>query len=137
MRSVPTFATLVLAVSALAPVRADAPGPGGGGKRTAAISGEQIYRNVCQSCHMADARGATGAAAIPALANNPNLASADYPIAMVTNGRGAMPWFTDMLTPAQIAAVIGYVRTNFGNDYREPVTTAEVAAAAGPPPTEH
>lgn len=132
MRSILTFAAAALAATS---VLADEPGPGGG-KPSAPVSGEQIYRDVCQSCHMADAKGAVGAAAIPALANNRNLASADYPIIMVANGRGAMPWFTDMLSPAQIAAVVGYIRTHFGNNYRKPVTAAEVAAAAGPPPNE-
>jgi mono/diheme cytochrome c family protein len=32
------------------------------------------------------------------------------------------------LTEAQIAAVINYVRTHFGNRYPDPITAAEVAA---------
>jgi mono/diheme cytochrome c family protein len=97
------------------------------------VTGEQVYRLVCQACHMADAKGGTGAGAIPALANNPRLSVAAYPITMVVKGRGAMPWFTDTLSPAQIAAVVGYVRTNFGNRYTAPVTAADVARLAPPP----
>jgi mono/diheme cytochrome c family protein len=32
------------------------------------------------------------------------------------------------LTDEQIAAVINYVRTNFGNHYNDPITAAEVTA---------
>ena len=45
--------------------------------------GEAVYRNVCQGCHMADAKGATGAGSYPALAANPRLAEAGYVVAMV------------------------------------------------------
>ena len=91
-----------------------------------ADEGKQVYEQICQACHMADARGGGGAgAAIPALANNPKLADKDYPITLLLKGRGGMPWFTDMLTPAQMAAVVTYVRSHF-NDYPDPVTVEDV-----------
>lgn len=93
-----------------------------------ASGGEQIYRQICQACHMPDARGSSGAANVPALARNPKLADASYPITMVLKGRGAMPWFADTLKPEQVAEIVGYVRTHFGNDYPEPVTAADVKA---------
>jgi mono/diheme cytochrome c family protein len=68
---------------------------------------------------------------IPALAKNPKLAEAGYPIGMVLQGRGAMPALTDLLSPAQIAGVVSYVRTHFGNNYRKPVTEAEVKLMMG------
>ena len=37
-----------------------------------------------------------------------------------------MPPLTDMLAPAQIAAVVTYVRTHFGNNYPAPVTAEDV-----------
>ena len=40
--------------------------------------GEAVYGGVCQGCHMADAKGATGAGMYPALASNAKLASAGY-----------------------------------------------------------
>src|SRR6187399_2263518 len=40
--------------------------------------GEAVYRGVCQGCHMADAKGASGAGSYPALAGNSRLASAGY-----------------------------------------------------------
>ena len=43
-------------------------------------------------------------------------------------------WLTDILSPAQIAAVVGCVRTHFGNDYRDPVTAEQVSKLSGTPP---
>jgi mono/diheme cytochrome c family protein len=123
----PSWVGIALVLLAGPVAAQDNPGGGGSGAKTAQ-GGEQIYRQICQACHMPDARGATGAAVIPALARNPKLADAAYPITMVLKGRGAMPWFAGALKPAQVAAVVGYVRTHFGNDYPEPVTEADVVA---------
>ena len=97
------------------------------------VTGEQVYGQVCQACHMADAQGGTGAGTIPALAKNPKLAGAAYPIMVVTGGKGAMPGFVGTLSNAQMAEVITYVRTHFGNSYAKPVTEADVAKIAKPP----
>ena len=113
-------------------VPAFAQGDTGGGvsrTQTAAASGEQLYRATCAGCHMLDGKGGTGAATIPALAGNPRLAAAAYPIQIVLTGRGAMPSFTTYFKPAQMAAGITYVRTSFGNSYAAPVTEAEVTEA--------
>jgi mono/diheme cytochrome c family protein len=40
-----------------------------------------------------------------------------------------------VLTPAQIAAVVTYVRTHFGNDFAAPVTEQDVKQLAQAPPT--
>ena len=101
-----------------------------------ALSGEQVYQQVCQACHMANAKGAVGAGRIAALAGNPNLKYPEYPIAIVTGGKGAMPWFRGQLSDQEIAAVITYVRTHFGNTYKAPVTAAQVAASGVPAPHE-
>lgn len=103
----------------------DRPGPGGGG---AAVSdeGREVFEQICAACHMADAKGGgTDGARVPALAGNKNLANKDYPIILLLKGRGGMPWFTDILTKQQIAAVITYVRGHF-NDYQDPVTVADI-----------
>ena len=97
--------------------------------------GEDLYRAICQGCHMPDARGARGAGTYPPLANNPRLQSAAYALSIVANGQKAMPWFGGPLTDAQIAAVVGYVRTHFGNHYTSPVTAADVRAVRRPAPT--
>ena len=120
------FGSALLAVAAIAGRSAHADEPGPGGTRVPVpVTGEQVYTSVFQSCHMADAKGATGAATIPALAGNPALAAPEYPIMMIATGRGAMPSLTDTLGPAQIAAVVTYIRTHFGNHYAKPVTEAD------------
>jgi mono/diheme cytochrome c family protein len=100
-----------------------------------AANGAAIYQHVCQGCHMPGGKGAIGAAAFPALAHNAKLAASGYPVYMVLNGNGAMPWFNGALSDAQIADVVNYVRTHFGNDYKDAVTPADVAAVRGPVPT--
>jgi mono/diheme cytochrome c family protein len=100
-----------------------------------AANGAAIYQHVCQGCHMPGGKGAVGAASFPALAHNAKLATSGYPIYMVLNGNGAMPWFNGALSDTQIADVINYVRTHFGNDYKDPVAPSDVAAVRGPAPT--
>lgn len=130
-------AAVLIAAPALAPAPALADEPGVGGYAPKPpVTGEEVYKQVCASCHMVDGKGGAGAAAIPALAKNPKLAAPAYPIVMVAKGRGAMPWFSDMLKPAQIAGVVTYIRTNFGNSYTAPVTEADVVKLSGPPPVD-
>lgn len=92
-------------------------------------TGEGIYNAVCASCHMPKGEGAVGAGAYPALANNENLSGADYPIYLVVHGMGAMPPLGTVLDDQQIAEVVNYIRTNFGNDYPEDPATAEMVEA--------
>ena len=126
---------IILAAVLLAAFPAAAQDTSGGVVRVQKpVTGEQVYGAVCQACHMADAKGGTGAGTIPALASNPKLAGAAYPIMVVTGGKGAMPGFTGMLSNAQMAEAITYVRTHFGNAYAKPVTEADVAKVAKPPP---
>ena len=96
-------------------------------KPAAPDPGAIVYQEVCQACHMANAKGAEGAGKITGLANNSNLESADYPITVVTGGKGGMPWFRGQLTDQQIADGINYVRSHFGNRYRDKITAADVA----------
>lgn len=127
---------LVPAVAAIAQTVGDSATAGQVERRASADSGAQVYRQICQGCHMANGEGGRGAGVFPALANNPRLAASAYPITMVVRGRGGMPSFADLLTPDQTAAVVGYVRTHFGNAYPEPVTAAEVRRLAGGPGSE-
>jgi mono/diheme cytochrome c family protein len=101
--------------------------------------GRQIYDHTCQGCHMANAGGADGGGRYPALMKNPALGSRKYMALTILMGRRNMPAFGAkyatgfggppvILTEAQIAAVINYVRTNFGNHYKDPITAAEVVA---------
>jgi mono/diheme cytochrome c family protein len=103
------------------------------------MDGRQIYERICQGCHMADGAGAVGAGHYPALAKDPTLVSRQYMALTLLMGRRNMPAFGEkhaigfggppvMLSDAQIAAVINYVRTNFGNHYTDSISAAEVDA---------
>jgi mono/diheme cytochrome c family protein len=91
--------------------------------------GEVIYRTVCQGCHMATAQGAVGAGAYPALAADAKLVEAEYPVLVVVNGSKGMPPFGALLDDEQVAAVVNYVRTHFGNSYPDSVSPEDVKAA--------
>lgn len=122
----------VIAMPALAQVPQGGDSAGSSANTTAKpVTGEQVYQQVCQACHMADGKGGVGAGHIPALAKNPKLEEPGYPIGMIVQGRGAMPPLTDLLTPAQVAAVVTYVRSHFGNHYRGAVKEDDVKAMLG------
>ena len=99
--------------------------------------GHQIYEAICQGCHMSAAQGAVGAGHFPALAKDATLASRQYMAITLLMGRRNMPAFgakhaigfggpPATLTEEQIAAVINYVRSHFGNHYTDLITAAEV-----------
>jgi mono/diheme cytochrome c family protein len=107
---------------------------GGGGQRPPVPkTGEEVYVMVCQGCHMRGGVGAEGAAKYPALANNPRMGTSAYVISIVEKGRGGMPGFYRM-SPQQVAAVVNYLRTHFGNSYPQPVTADDVRPFAKPGP---
>ena len=91
-------------------------------------TGEQLYMRVCAACHMPDAEGAEGAGFYPALAGNPRLGSGTYPVYVVMNGMNGMPPLGELMTDEQVADVVNYVRTHFGNDYQDAVLPADVSA---------
>jgi len=91
-------------------------------------TGEQLFANICRGCHMADAKGATGAGTYPSLAGDSNLQSSGYPVGIVVNGQRGMPAFGEVMSDDQVAAVVNYVRTHFGNNYQDAVTTDDVRA---------
>jgi mono/diheme cytochrome c family protein len=99
--------------------------------------GRAIYEHICRACHMADAGGAVGAGHYPALAKNPALISREYMVLTILMGRRNMPAFGVKhaigfggpplaLSDAQVAAVVNYVRSNFGNHYKDATSAAEV-----------
>ena len=90
--------------------------------------GEALYGAICAGCHMPGGVGAKGAGAYPALAANANLASAKYITYNVVHGRRGMPLFGGSLDDEQVAAVVNYVRTHFGNHYTDVVTPEDVHA---------
>ena len=77
---------------------------------------------------MSDGKGATGAGTYPSLAGNKNLEASGYPVEIVVSGQREMPPFGSMMSNDQVAAVVNYLRTHFGNDYRDAVTADDVKA---------
>jgi mono/diheme cytochrome c family protein len=106
-------------------------------------AGADTYGHICQGCHMADARGAIGAGRYPKLAGDPALVSWQFVALTVLNGRNGMPalgtppgqaseFGAVHLSDARIAEVVNYVRSHFGNKWRDKVTAMQVAALPHP-----
>jgi mono/diheme cytochrome c family protein len=91
--------------------------------------GEKLYRRICAGCHMPDAKGAKGAGFYPALAGNEKLAAGGYPTYIVLHGLNGMPAVGRLMSDQQVADVVNYVRTHFGNKYKDAVTVADVKSA--------
>ncbi|MFM0224296.1 c-type cytochrome [Paraburkholderia dipogonis] len=96
------------------------------GYRFTEESGEALYNATCAGCHMPDGKGAQGAGHYPALADNPAVEAAPYVIVNVLRGRKAMPSFGDAMNDDQVAAVVNYTRTHFGNRFAGTVTPSQV-----------
>jgi mono/diheme cytochrome c family protein len=97
------------------------------GPRFIQSDGAALYRATCQGCHMPDGEGAKGAGMYPALAGNPQVATGAYVADVVLQGRNGMPGFGDHMSNDQVAAVVNYVRTNFGNHAIDPLSGADIA----------
>ena len=80
-------------------------------------AGREVYRNVCQACHQPDGRGQEKLAA--SLIGSPLvLGPAEVPARILLNGKegpvGLMPPVGQVFTDAQIAAVLTYIRREWG-----------------------
>lgn len=126
-------AAAIIGMAAVGGARADTAQDMGAGamNRSAPYNfqgGEAVFKNICQGCHMANAQGAVGAGMYPALAKNAKLEVAGYPVAVIVHGQKAMPSFGGLLSDQQIADVVNYVRTHFGNNYKDKVKPEDVKA---------
>jgi mono/diheme cytochrome c family protein len=134
---------LALCLAAFAASGADAPGAAPASARvinpnvdvpeftsfSSETDGKKLFESICQGCHMPDAKGAKGAGMYPALAGNPKLIAPAYAEYVVLNGLRGMPDIGKHLTDAQVAAVVNYVITHFGNASSAQTTAEEVKAA--------
>src|ERR1700722_14349502 len=91
--------------------------------------GADLFRNICAGCHQPDAKGAVGAGSYPSLADDENLDSPDFRLSVLLGGLKGMPPVGDMMRDAQVADVVNYVRTHFGNSYSAAVSAEAVSAA--------
>ena len=109
----------------------------------AGADGEAVYSHICQGCHMPGGQGAVGAGHYPKLAGDPALVSWQYVATTVLGGRNGMPSFgtrangeaifgAATLSDQEVADVVNYVRSHFGNTYKEKVTVSQVAGLPHP-----
>jgi mono/diheme cytochrome c family protein len=91
--------------------------------------GAELFSHVCAACHQPDAKGAVGAGTYPPLADDKKLVSTEFMLDVLLRGRKGMPPLGEMMSDAQVADVVTYVRTHFGNAYPGAVSAADVAAA--------
>jgi mono/diheme cytochrome c family protein/glucose/arabinose dehydrogenase len=93
-------------------------------------AGHEVYRNICQACHQSDGRGQEKLA--PSLIESPlALARDEIPVRILLNGKegtvGLMPPVGATLNDDQVAAVLTYIRREWGNG-GTPVDRATVTA---------
>ncbi|MBS1303222.1 L-sorbosone dehydrogenase [Loktanella sp. SALINAS62] len=89
----------------------------------AALGGPK-FAETCATCHGPNGRGDAGAV----LAENPNLADADFVATTLVHGYGYMPAFGDQLSDNDIAEIGTYIRNSWGNDFGV-LSTADVEEA--------
>jgi len=106
---------LVIVCSLAGTVQAQAPAP---------ADGKTLFAKNCAACHQANGRGIPGA--FPALVASPvAIGPVDAVAEVLLKGRGGMPDFSTSLNDADIAAVLTYARSSWGNR-APPITGAEV-----------
>jgi mono/diheme cytochrome c family protein len=89
-------------------------------------TGQTLFAKNCAACHQADGKGIPGA--FPALAGSSVVTGAADEVAEVLlKGRGGMPDFSGSLDDAEIALVVSYARSSWGNR-APPVSGADIAA---------
>lgn len=104
-----------------------------------AAAGQKVYTTNCSSCHQANGKGQPGV--FPPLAGNATVTGpADKVISIVKNGlsgkitvngttyNGQMPAWKGTLSDGDIASVVTYIRSSWGNK-ASAVTAAQVTAA--------
>ncbi len=102
-------------------------------------AGREIYRNICQNCHQPDGRGQERLA--PSLVGSDLLlAGPDIPVRILLNGKegdvGLMPPLGGVLSDTDVAAVLTYVRREWGQGGTavDPSQVTKLRAATGSRP---
>lgn len=121
------------------PLAVLAPAPG-----SASADGKQLYANACVACHQATGQGLPGV--FPPLADSEWVKGGPKVLAqLVLHGvtgaitvkgqeyQGAMPAFAEQFNDAELAAVLSFIRHEWGNeeDAITPEFVAEARAASG------
>ena len=106
----------------------------------ASSDGAKVYQTNCSSCHQANGQGVPGT--FPPLAGNPVVTGDAAKVIHIvkfgltgkvdvkgTSYNGMMPAWGQQLSNGDIASVITYIRSSWGNS-AGPVTESAVAAVA-------
>ena len=92
------------ALLAVAPARAQGP----------AADGKALFLKNCAACHQATGKGIPGA--FPALAGSKFVTGDHAEVAgVLLKGRGGMPDFSETINDRDLAAILTYVRGEWGN----------------------
>lgn len=111
---------LLITAAALAAVLSSASGA------LAQSDGASLFQQNCSACHQAQGQGVPGA--FPALAGDKFVVGDPKgPAYVVTHGRGGMPNFSEDLDDKQIAAILSFVRSSWGNT--APALSADLVAS--------
>ena len=97
------------------------------------LEGARLYIDNCSGCHQSSGRGVQGV--IPPLAGNPaviapnpgNIIKVVLNGVIAQNNYIAMPEFSSKLTDVEIAELVNYARTSWGNAASADVTVSMVA----------
>jgi mono/diheme cytochrome c family protein len=94
-----------------------------------AADGAKLFAQNCSACHQLTGKGIPGA--FPALDGDVLVQGPPKgPVTVLLNGRGGMPTFKGELSNAQIASVLTYVRSAWGN-HAPAISPAVVAEVRG------
>jgi len=119
-----------VAAQMAAPEKTEAAAPAGGGAQVDKAlfdEGKSLYAQNCAACHQADGKGLPGT--FPALAGSQVVADVNAALKKIVQGGGGMPAFKQ-LSPEDLAALLTYIRNDFGNSYGG-VSVDEVKKALG------
>jgi mono/diheme cytochrome c family protein len=105
-----------------------------GAPALAAEDGAKLFQENCSACHQAKGEGVPGAFP-PLVGNKFVLGDPKGPAYVLTHGRGGMPNFSEDLDDQQMAAIISYIRSAWGNKAGglDPTLVASVRSASSPP----
>ena len=82
--------------------------------RAQAADGKALFLKNCAACHQASGKGIPGA--FPALAGSKFVTGDHAEVAgVLLKGRGGMPDFSETINDKDIAAILTYVRSDWGN----------------------